>query len=131
MVVPFATVTSNLVRLGIQLLLFVFVYLYFAFFTEATVTPNLYICLVPLLILLLSGLALGFGVLFSSLTTNKPLPKYHYQANLKYQYSLKKSNIIPKEFNYTRLNKNKAPKRSKENPETPNGSANGDTDLER
>ncbi len=69
LVVPFATVTSNLVRLGIQLLLFVFVYLYFAFFTEATVTPNLYICLVPLLILLLSGLALGFGVLFSSLTT--------------------------------------------------------------
>ena len=35
LVVPFATVTSNLVRLGIQLLLFVFVYLYFAFFTEA------------------------------------------------------------------------------------------------
>lgn len=69
LVVPFATVTSNLVRLGIQLLLFVFVYLYFAFFTEATVTPNLYICLIPLLILLLSGLALGFGVLFSSLTT--------------------------------------------------------------
>lgn len=69
LVVPFATVTSNLVRFGIQLLLFVFVYLYFAFFTEATVAPNLYICLVPLLILLLSGLALGFGVLFSSLTT--------------------------------------------------------------
>lgn len=69
LVVPIATVTSNLVRLGIQLLLFVFVYLYFAFFTEATVAPNLYICLVPLLILPLSGLALGFGVLFSSLTT--------------------------------------------------------------
>lgn len=69
LVVPLATVTSNLVRLGIQLLLFVFVYLYFAFFTEAIVSPNLYICLVPLLILLLSGLALGFGVLFSSLTT--------------------------------------------------------------
>lgn len=69
LVVPIATVSSNLVRLGIQLLLFVFVYLYFAFFTEATVAPNLYICLVPLLILLLSGLALGFGVLFSSLTT--------------------------------------------------------------
>lgn len=69
LVVPIATVTSNLVRLGIQLLLFVFVYLYFAFFTEAIVAPNLYICLVPLLILLLSGLALGFGVLFSSLTT--------------------------------------------------------------
>lgn len=69
LVVPIATVTSNLVRLGIQLLLFVFVYLYFAFFTEATVAPNLYICLVPFLILLLSGLALGFGVLFSSLTT--------------------------------------------------------------
>lgn len=69
LVVPIATVTSNLVRLGIQLLLFVFVYLYFAIFTEATVAPNLYICLVPLLILLLSGLALGFGVFFSSLTT--------------------------------------------------------------
>lgn len=69
LVVPLSTVTSNLVRLAIQLLLFLLVYLYYIVFTEVVVSPNVYLCLVPVLILLLSGLAFGFGVFFSSLTT--------------------------------------------------------------
>ena len=38
-------------------------------FTDAPVHPNIYLLLTPVLIALIAALALGFGVLFSSLTT--------------------------------------------------------------
>lgn len=69
LVVPLATVTSNLVRLAIQMSLFLIVYLYYFIFTDAAIQPNLYLLLTPVLILLLAGQALGFGILFSSMTT--------------------------------------------------------------
>jgi lipopolysaccharide transport system permease protein len=68
LVVPLSIITSNLVRFGIQLTLFIAVYLYFIL-RGFHVYPNIYILLIPLLILMLSGLALGFGILISSLTT--------------------------------------------------------------
>lgn len=68
MIVPLATVTSNLVRMGIQFLLFIAVYIYYAMLGVG-VAPNIYILLMPLLILMLAGLALGFGIIVSSLTT--------------------------------------------------------------
>ena len=36
---------------------------------EFTIAPNWTLCLLPLLVLMLAGLALGFGILFSSMTT--------------------------------------------------------------
>jgi lipopolysaccharide transport system permease protein len=69
LVVPLATVTSNLVRLSIQMGLFFLVFAYYLIFTDAPVHPNLYALLTPVLIALIAALALGFGVLFSSLTT--------------------------------------------------------------
>ena len=69
LVVPMATVTSNLVRLAIQLGLFLIVFAYYMIFTDAPLHPSLYALLTPVLILMLAGLALGFGILFSSLTT--------------------------------------------------------------
>lgn len=69
LVVPMATVTSNLVRLAIQLGLFLIVFAYYMIFTDAPLHPSLYVLLTPVLILMLAGLALGFGILFSSLTT--------------------------------------------------------------
>ncbi len=69
LVVPMATVTSNLVRLAIQMGLFLVVFAYYMIFTDAPVHPNLYALLTPALILILAGLGLGFGILFSSLTT--------------------------------------------------------------
>jgi lipopolysaccharide transport system permease protein len=68
MIVPLATVTSNLVRMGIQFLLFIAVYIYYLII-GVDVAPNIYILLLPLLILMLAGLALGFGIIVSSLTT--------------------------------------------------------------
>lgn len=69
LVVPLATVTSNLVRLTIQMLLFVAVLAYYLVRTDAPVHPNAYVLLLPVLIVLLAGLGLGFGILFSSFTT--------------------------------------------------------------
>jgi lipopolysaccharide transport system permease protein len=68
LIVPLSTVISNLVRMGIQFLLFCGVYIYYLVL-KVHVAPNILILLVPLLVLLLAGLALGFGILISSLTT--------------------------------------------------------------
>lgn len=68
LIVPLSTVTSNLVRMGIQFLLFVVVYIYFLIKGES-ISPNAYILLMPLLIIMLAGLSLGFGIIISSMTT--------------------------------------------------------------
>jgi len=68
LIMPLSTVTSSLFTLGIQLLLFVSVYIYFLILGFA-IAPNIYILLVPVLIVMLAGLALGFGIIVSSMTT--------------------------------------------------------------
>ena len=69
LVTPLSDVISNLVRFGIQFGLFLVVYLYYVIFTDATIQPNWYALLFPVLVAMLAGLALGFGILFSSMTT--------------------------------------------------------------
>ena len=68
MVVPISTVISNLLRFGVQLGLFVAMYLYF-FIKGTDVCPNWTILTVPILVVMMAGLGLGFGILISSLTT--------------------------------------------------------------
>ena len=68
MVVPISTVISNLLRFAIQVLLFVVFYIYF-WVSGSDVAPNWAMLLMPLLIVMLAGLGLGFGILVSSLTT--------------------------------------------------------------
>lgn len=68
MVVPISTVISNLLRFGIQVGLFIAVYLYF-FFNGTDVCPNWAMLTLPLLIVMMAGLGLGFGILISSMTT--------------------------------------------------------------
>ncbi len=69
LIVPLANVLSNLVRFGIQLGLFFVVYAGYVVFTDVVISPNLYALLLPVLVFLLGGLALGLGILFSSMTT--------------------------------------------------------------
>jgi lipopolysaccharide transport system permease protein len=69
LVTPLSDVISNLVRFGIQFALFLVVYLYYIIFTDVHIQPNLYALLFPILVMMLAGLALGFGILFSSMTT--------------------------------------------------------------
>lgn len=68
LIMPLSTVTSNLVRFGIQLGLFVIVYVYYAIMGMAP-SPNWYLLLFPLLVVMMAGLALGFGIIISSMTT--------------------------------------------------------------
>jgi len=68
LIVPLSTVVSNLVRMFIQFLLFVAVYVFYLI-KGVHVEPNIYILLVPVLIIMLAGLSLGFGIIISSLTT--------------------------------------------------------------
>ena len=68
LVVPIAVVISNLLRFAIQAGLFAVLYLYF-FVNGAPIAPNRTILLTPLLVVMLAGLGLGFGILISSMTT--------------------------------------------------------------
>lgn len=68
LVVPIATVVSNLLRFGIQLLLFTAIYLYFVA-RGTDVTPHWQLVLLPVFIIMIAGLGLGFGILVSSMTT--------------------------------------------------------------
>ena len=68
LIVPLSTVASNLVRMGIQILLFIAVYIYYIL-QGVILHPNIYILLLPVLVLMLAGLSLGFGIIISSMTT--------------------------------------------------------------
>ncbi len=69
LITPLSTVISNLVRFIIQFGLFFVVYLYYVVFTDVTIQTNWCALLLPVLVVMLAGLALGFGILFSSMTT--------------------------------------------------------------
>ena len=70
LVMPIATVMSNLLTLAIQFGFFIVVYIFYFFF-DPSCTAHLtwYALLRPLIILMLAGLALGFGTIVSSMTT--------------------------------------------------------------
>jgi lipopolysaccharide transport system permease protein len=69
LIIPLSVLVSNLIKLGIQLSIFLIIWGYHLR-TSTLVNPNWnYMWLVPVLILILAGLGLGFGVLISSLTT--------------------------------------------------------------
>ena len=68
LIMPLSGIISNLVRFGIQLGLFLVVYIYYVIVGEAP-TPNWYLLLFPLLVVMMAGLALGFGIIISSMTT--------------------------------------------------------------
>lgn len=68
LIMPIESTISNLVRFFIQVLLFVVVYVIYAF-SGCSAMPNWYLLLFPVLVLMLAGLALGFGIIISSMTT--------------------------------------------------------------
>ena len=69
LVVPMATTISNLIQFCIQFCVFLVIYVYYYVTMEVPITPNVYAFLLPVLVLLCAGLSLGFGIVFSSLTT--------------------------------------------------------------
>ncbi len=69
LIMPFAKVTSGLIKFGIQFAFFMAVYLYFIFTGNASVNPNWTIVLLPVYIALMAAFGLGTGIIFTSLTT--------------------------------------------------------------
>jgi len=65
---PLSTVIFGLISLLIQLVMLAGFVLYYTL-TGSVVHPNLYILMTPVLVLIVGLLGLGFGIIFSSLTT--------------------------------------------------------------
>jgi lipopolysaccharide transport system permease protein len=68
LIVPLSIVVSNLIRFGVQMVLF-FLMIGFYVFKGANVHPNAYLLLFPFLLLLMAMLGLGLGMIISALTT--------------------------------------------------------------
>lgn len=68
LIMPLSIVVSNLVRLGIQVSLFLLIWAYYLI-SGANLHPNLYLLLVPLVVVLMAFQALGLGMIISALTT--------------------------------------------------------------
>jgi lipopolysaccharide transport system permease protein len=69
LVVPLSVLISNLIKLSIQIVLFLIVWIYYLNSTDSVQPQWQLFWLLPLLIFLMAGLGLGFGILISSLTT--------------------------------------------------------------
>ncbi len=69
LIMPLSKVTAGLIKFGIQFGFFLAVYFVFIFSGNPAIDPNWYILMTPYLVLLMAGLGLGFGIIFTSLTT--------------------------------------------------------------
>ncbi|MBQ0046840.1 MAG: ABC transporter permease [Prevotellaceae bacterium] len=70
LVVPLSSATSNLLKMFIQLCLFICIYIYYIITLPAgTLSINWSILLFPFLVLLLAFHAIGWGLIFTSLST--------------------------------------------------------------
>lgn len=69
LIIPLSIVVSNLIRLFIQFLLFLALWLYYLATTNLVQPHWNMILLLPFLIILMAALSLGLGIIFSSLTT--------------------------------------------------------------
>jgi lipopolysaccharide transport system permease protein len=73
LIMPISIVFSNLVKFGVQFLLFTCLMIYFLiqyhFYGGAKVEPNFYLLLFPVVLFLMAILGLGFGLIITALTT--------------------------------------------------------------
>ena len=69
LIVPLSVLISNLIKLGIQILLFLIIWIYYLSKNDVINPQWTLIWLFPILIVIMAGLGLGFGILISSLTT--------------------------------------------------------------
>jgi lipopolysaccharide transport system permease protein len=69
LIVPLSIIVSGLIRFSIQFTLFMSFLIYYLLQSNDTVNPNMYVLLTPVLLFLMAGLALGAGMIISSMTT--------------------------------------------------------------
>ena len=68
LIMPLSIVVSNLVRFGVQMILF-FVMVAYYYFTGADFHMNIFVLLFPVLVLMMALLGLGLGLIITALTT--------------------------------------------------------------
>ncbi|BDC98598.1 ABC transporter permease [Persicobacter psychrovividus] len=68
LIAPLSKVTSGLIKYLIQFSLFLAVYVFYLF-QDVGIEAHLTILWVPYLVILMAGMGLGFGIIFSSMTT--------------------------------------------------------------
>lgn len=69
LIVPLSVLISNLIKLGIQFIIFLFLWIYFLV-SSSTLNPHWELLWVlPFLVIMMAGHGFGFGILISSLTT--------------------------------------------------------------
>jgi len=113
LIVPLSVIVSNLLKLLLQFLLFFAVWIYFYVAKPSSVSPNATVFLLPVLIAVMAGLSLGFGIIFSSLTTKYRDMKFLLQFGVqlmmyassvviplsqvpeKYQWVMKLNPVVP------------------------------------
>ncbi|NHA04936.1 ABC transporter permease [Mucilaginibacter sp. HC2] len=68
LIMPLSIVLSNLIRFGVQFLLFMILYMVYLF-KGSVIVPNAFLLLLPLLIIMIAALGLGLGMIISAVTT--------------------------------------------------------------
>ena len=68
LVMPFSIIFSNLIKFSIQFGLFLLVWIFFLLRTD-NVHPNAFLLLVPILVIMMAMIAVGVGMIISSMTT--------------------------------------------------------------
>jgi lipopolysaccharide transport system permease protein len=68
LIMPLSIIFSNLIKFGVQFILFVLLMAYY-YFNGFKIEPNWYILLFPVIILLMALLGLGLGLIITALTT--------------------------------------------------------------
>jgi lipopolysaccharide transport system permease protein len=68
LIMPLSIVLSNLIKFGVQFLLFIILYIFYLF-KDAGISPNAFVLLLPLLIIMIAALGLGLGMIISAVTT--------------------------------------------------------------
>ena len=68
-VMPMSIIVSNLLKYGIQLLIFIGFYLYYVLIEGMNIHPTISLVFFPFLVLVMGVFGLGLGMIFSSLVT--------------------------------------------------------------
>jgi lipopolysaccharide transport system permease protein len=69
LVSPISMVLSNLLKMSIQLFTYLCFFIYYLVQPDSIIEPNICVLLLPVIIIVLGGIAMGFGIIVSSFTT--------------------------------------------------------------
>lgn len=67
LIMPLTIVISNLMKFGVQFLMFIFFVIYYSF--QNQIQPNYFVFLLPIIVLIMALISMGIGLVLSSMTT--------------------------------------------------------------